>query len=75
MVRSTQTGAQVSGAAGTNRVQAPTGDPNTLTYQQEDIALSSGKVCAGADGNRQVSNTSTTGRGVSRRLPVVHDSN
>ena len=46
-IRSAQTGAQISGAAGTNRVQAPTGDPHTLTYQQDDIAASGGTVAPG----------------------------
>ena len=36
-IRSAQTGAQISGAAGTNRVQTgPAGDPNTLNYQVDD---------------------------------------
>ncbi len=44
-VRSAQTGAQVSGNAGTNRVVVA--DPHTLTYQQDDIAASGGKVAPG----------------------------
>jgi hypothetical protein len=44
-IRSTQTGAEVSGNAGTNRVVAA--DPNTLAYQQADIIASGNKVAPG----------------------------
>jgi hypothetical protein len=44
-IRSAQTGAQVSGNAGTNRVVVA--DPHTLTYQQDDIIASGNKVAPG----------------------------